>query len=695
MKTKILIFLTLLVAAFTTSCEKYEGPYQANEFSDFCFIRSDQLYSWNTSYKYIDRGRCVTFMDMSQNAVDHAWIISDGCYFLDTNNPDCVEDTDEVVDLTPYIINKGDNISKETTVRVLFNETGTKRVQLQNTFKDSITFNYAGVSSESETNILYPTYLEESGLWLMDTILEVEVIEPLGLNYTVYTKNEDGSINEDQCFTYDEVSGNTVDTLNWASWTDKMTVCAGDSIFFRVNEIYGVPAYDNFAAACTNVVVASTGGSVTSNPYATTSDVDPTLSQLIYRYDYAWNNYTVVFNNTTLEEGDSGEPYHFTRLTVRRASEDYYDDVESDGSDLETIEITTSTDVFIAPIRINVSKPTNQTFNIMEKWKPTIQGDSIIIYTDAQISSAISSDQRTRFSIWSEDTSDDVTKYAIRSAIRSTSSADEKSRHSFILRVMKDEDVQNDDATTGDYEMYDLENLLTRGEKLYVEYYSPVDVYEGMDLDGLPSSVVVDNFGRALNDVQISTTNMITHSYFNNDVEGATWESYIYPTTCSMFYEVADVGYYQTSSVFQAGYIGQRCALMRSDATANATGFYIRSTSSQVYAPTYGMTYKLSARVYIPDGSTVPPNLELWLTYGTSKSAGDIGEVEYTDFSATYEDTTNQWIDVSGEFTCYQTIDSTSTAVDIVVRVMSDAGCKGVNMYVDDIQLIEVEDTTI
>lgn len=160
---KIYLILSLAMATLFVACkdESYEQP---NTFSDVGFYtggaRQNVLRSTVGNY--------MSFMDLSQGTVDHTWTIQEGNFFLE--GP--IERRDTVFE--QFIINRGDTVSKEDVVHVLFSNGGFNEVTLHNTFHDSVAFR----GNNGVEDYILPS-VKVGDLWVIDTTFVVDVYEDI------------------------------------------------------------------------------------------------------------------------------------------------------------------------------------------------------------------------------------------------------------------------------------------------------------------------------------------------------------------------------------------------------------------------------------------------------------------------------------------------------------------------------------
>ncbi|WP_157961041.1 hypothetical protein [Lutibacter citreus] len=150
----ILFGLLFLVGCDDDEYADYSAP---DQLSDVSWYMSVDPYSQD---KYsISSNTFISFLDLSQGAVSHEWIIEEGNSFLKEgfNKNDSLElFTDEAAGL---IIDKG-------KAHVLFRNSGFNKVRLVNKFTEKVSYN----SEESPLEAF-----QEGDLWVIDTIFTFDV----------------------------------------------------------------------------------------------------------------------------------------------------------------------------------------------------------------------------------------------------------------------------------------------------------------------------------------------------------------------------------------------------------------------------------------------------------------------------------------------------------------------------------------
>ncbi|BAX81108.1 hypothetical protein ALGA_2796 [Labilibaculum antarcticum] len=149
---------------FVVACDEddYTAPDTLSDVSWYTGIHPGELYAVNI-------GEYVSFMDISQGMLSHKWSIDEGNNYL---SPEfSVGD-----DLTNFIIADAPLTTDETTIHVLFNNTGLNKVRLYNTFSDSVT--YPGT-------IPYGS-VRKGDVWVIDTSLVVDVYQTINPEVKIF-----------------------------------------------------------------------------------------------------------------------------------------------------------------------------------------------------------------------------------------------------------------------------------------------------------------------------------------------------------------------------------------------------------------------------------------------------------------------------------------------------------------------------
>ncbi|WP_366186273.1 hypothetical protein [Flavobacterium ovatum] len=119
------IVLLTVVFLFTLSCaNEYEAPY--DDYSSFGWYTSQ---SFKDSDYVLSEGKFITFLDASQNAISHEWVIPESGKFLSGKF------TSLMTDFSKFIVAGNEKSSSDNAVNVLFTEPGDYEVLLKNVFK--------------------------------------------------------------------------------------------------------------------------------------------------------------------------------------------------------------------------------------------------------------------------------------------------------------------------------------------------------------------------------------------------------------------------------------------------------------------------------------------------------------------------------------------------------------------------------
>lgn len=213
---KIILYSALSLVLATVGCEdEYEAP---DTLCDVTWI-VNQIPS---SSMERNQGDFMSILDCSINPSSHMWSIEEGNCILNSGFDDDSE-------LTDYI-NAEKTAALETTdelINVLFNNPGTNKIRLYNTFEEKVTWN----GSVPLTSY----YDEEIDKWVIDTCLEVyvfEIIEPAAAVYKVITEEIDGeTISTDSLILEMGTGENYVayELEDSASWKE-ISLMAGESL---------------------------------------------------------------------------------------------------------------------------------------------------------------------------------------------------------------------------------------------------------------------------------------------------------------------------------------------------------------------------------------------------------------------------------------------------------------------------------
>ncbi|MGY6648366.1 hypothetical protein [Wenyingzhuangia sp. IMCC45574] len=193
-------YLAMLLTIFIVSCTtaEYEEP---GDISTVGFYNS----KGQDTQLYVAEAGQMTFSDLSQGAIGHAWTIESGNFFL--KGPFLRNDNYKVFENN--IINEGDTISNAASIIVYFKKTGLNKVRLYNEFKDSVTF--PGYNKATETAYTLGSH-KVGNKWVIDTTFVVNVLD--SIIPSVQVKNSSNVV-------VDHIALDTV------------TVEAGDPLFFE------------------------------------------------------------------------------------------------------------------------------------------------------------------------------------------------------------------------------------------------------------------------------------------------------------------------------------------------------------------------------------------------------------------------------------------------------------------------------
>lgn len=151
--------ITILLTFFlTVGCNEGSDDYIApDELSDVSWYMSINQNSQNP-YS-ISGGDFISFLDLSQGATSHEWIIEEGNNFLNEQF--------KKGDSIPLFINKEAGLSiTDGKAHVLFNNNGENKVRLINKFSDSVSYN----------SIVSPlSSYKEGDFWVIDTTFVFDV----------------------------------------------------------------------------------------------------------------------------------------------------------------------------------------------------------------------------------------------------------------------------------------------------------------------------------------------------------------------------------------------------------------------------------------------------------------------------------------------------------------------------------------
>ncbi|PWJ57176.1 hypothetical protein CLV98_10896 [Dyadobacter jejuensis] len=154
---KLKSIILLAVIGFLAGCSKeYVEPNTFSSVAWYTSIFRQPTYA-------VGLNKFISFADLSQMALSHKWIISEGNYFLSSN----ASTKDTILD--PFILTNAGLESEDKTVHVYFKKSGMQTVRLIDTFRDSVA--YVGLDT------VYA--VREGDHWLMDHTFMVDVYDTL------------------------------------------------------------------------------------------------------------------------------------------------------------------------------------------------------------------------------------------------------------------------------------------------------------------------------------------------------------------------------------------------------------------------------------------------------------------------------------------------------------------------------------
>jgi len=165
-----ILCLAILWACSDTEYQDYTPP---DELSDVLWLigldrNSQDPYSINASTH-------ISFLDLSQGAVSHEWIIEEGNNFL-KEGFNLNDSLSEFIDG-----NAGLSITKPKA-HVLFNNSGLNKVRLVNKFNEPVSYNTSQGTLEA---------VQEGNLWVIDTTFVFDVYAEINPAFKVYQDGEE------------------------------------------------------------------------------------------------------------------------------------------------------------------------------------------------------------------------------------------------------------------------------------------------------------------------------------------------------------------------------------------------------------------------------------------------------------------------------------------------------------------------
>lgn len=229
---KLKLILVILITAAFTSCVR-DLEVSEPQYSDIGWVTS----KFRSQEFTVGVHDFLTFNDVSVNAVEHTWTISEGSAFL--KGP--IERNDTILD--PFIIPNAGLTTDAKTINVLFQEGGYKAVNLRNLFKDSVAFR----TSEGPIPAI-----REGNFWVIDTTFLIDVYDtivpvidirrPDGTSVPFQDENDVIVIEAGDALTFVDLS--TKDRITDRKWRIEESGVAEDSVgifvFKKLGEFEGV-----------------------------------------------------------------------------------------------------------------------------------------------------------------------------------------------------------------------------------------------------------------------------------------------------------------------------------------------------------------------------------------------------------------------------------------------------------------------
>ena len=198
-KLLLLSWLPLLLVGCTDMIEN------TLNFSDVSWYTSETKKHSSDSLYNIKINDFISFMDVSQGALTHEWIIEDGNVFLN--------DKFDVNNVTSNDFNLAQGLkSNAKIVHVYFKNQGRNKVILRNTFKDYVKFSGKDTTYEAK---------KEGDVWVMERVFNVEVYGNMSPLFEV--RSSDGTV------ILRDTGATTID--NQSSWKS-IEIEVGDKLTF-------------------------------------------------------------------------------------------------------------------------------------------------------------------------------------------------------------------------------------------------------------------------------------------------------------------------------------------------------------------------------------------------------------------------------------------------------------------------------
>lgn len=176
---KIIIALFLAVLAVGCSNDNYEAP---NTFTALAYTTT-----WGAStLKESEVNRFISFMDLSNGTTKHEWHIPEGAFFLKgpiANNEKNLE---------KYIINRGETVSTDKTIHVLFKKGDSNtEVKLYNVFDKYVDFTYPDYYDAVLKATVYKTVkaVQSGNEWIFEDTVKIDVYDTIVAAMKMRDKN--------------------------------------------------------------------------------------------------------------------------------------------------------------------------------------------------------------------------------------------------------------------------------------------------------------------------------------------------------------------------------------------------------------------------------------------------------------------------------------------------------------------------
>jgi len=199
MKTFRYITIVLLATVVLFSCEEEEF-IEPTVFSDVGFYTSLFRTDITDGGEYnVAINRYLSFSDLSVNALEHSWSISDGSYFVKgplTRNDSIFDDKR---------IHVGDTSTTDKTVNVVFGKGGWAYVTMRNIFTDSVAF---------RGHDTIPGIQQLDGTWLYEHTFPIKVYDTLAASAKIFQNGIEISPDVDTIFVE---NGNTLEFVDFTT----------------------------------------------------------------------------------------------------------------------------------------------------------------------------------------------------------------------------------------------------------------------------------------------------------------------------------------------------------------------------------------------------------------------------------------------------------------------------------------------